>query len=176
VPYHQGIDRAAGDPGFFSFLGKGLSAIGGLLPGPIGAVAGLAGRAISGGGAAPQPPTVPFQRTGGIRAQFPGGSIGIPGGPQITLTGGGFAAGGTALARTGPAGPGPMVPPRGHHLNRSSYFLRDGTFVPEGTRFVRNRTRNPANPRALRRAISRAKSFDRLVKRNRKALRALSRI
>jgi hypothetical protein len=68
------------------------------------------------------------------------------------------------------------VQPAGHHLNKSSYFLRDGTFVPARSRWVRNRTRNNANGKALRRAIGRAKGFDNLVKRNRKALRSLSRI
>ena len=45
--------------------------------------------------------------------------------------------------------------PAGYHSNKSSYFLMDGTFVPKGTRWVRNRRRNPANARALSRAIGR---------------------
>jgi hypothetical protein len=45
--------------------------------------------------------------------------------------------------------------PAGYHANKSSYFLMDGTFVPKGTRWVRNRRRNPANARALSRAIGR---------------------
>jgi hypothetical protein len=44
---------------------------------------------------------------------------------------------------------------RGFHPNKSDYFLRDGTFVPKGSRLVKNRTRNPLNPRALRRAVAR---------------------
>ena len=45
--------------------------------------------------------------------------------------------------------------PAGYHLNKSSYFLKDGTYVEKGTRYVRNRRRNPMNPRALKRAVAR---------------------
>ncbi len=48
--------------------------------------------------------------------------------------------------------------PSGFHANKSDYFLRDGTFVPKGSKCVRNRRRNPLNPRAASRAISRIKS------------------
>jgi len=43
----------------------------------------------------------------------------------------------------------------GYHLNKSDYFLMSGEFVPAGTRWVKNRKRNPANARATSRAISR---------------------
>jgi len=43
----------------------------------------------------------------------------------------------------------------GYHLNKSDYFLRNGTFVQKGTKYVKNRKRNPANARATSRAISR---------------------
>jgi hypothetical protein len=45
--------------------------------------------------------------------------------------------------------------PKGFHLNKADYFLRDGTFVPKGSKWVRNRSRNPLNPRALQRAVAR---------------------
>lgn len=45
--------------------------------------------------------------------------------------------------------------PSGYHVNKSSYWLKDGTFIPKGTRWVRNRRRNPLNPRALDRAMGR---------------------
>lgn len=48
--------------------------------------------------------------------------------------------------------------PSGFHANKTDYFLRDGTFVPKGSKCVRNRRRNPLNPRAASRAISRIKS------------------
>jgi len=49
----------------------------------------------------------------------------------------------------------PMGDMSGYHLNKSSYFLMSGEFVPKGSRYVRNRKRNPANSRATSRAISR---------------------
>jgi len=56
----------------------------------------------------------------------------------------------------------PMVGGPGYHLNKSSYFLMSGEFVPAESRWVKNRKRNPANARATSRAISRitgAKSY-----------------
>jgi len=49
----------------------------------------------------------------------------------------------------------------GYHWNKSDYFLRSGEFVPAGTRAVRNRRRNPANPRATSNAITRIKGAKR---------------
>ena len=51
---------------------------------------------------------------------------------------------------------------KGYHMNSSSYFLRDGTFIPRGTRAVKNRRRNPANARATSRAISRINGAKRM--------------
>jgi len=45
--------------------------------------------------------------------------------------------------------------PKGYQLNKSSYFLMSGEFVPAGSRYVKIRRRNPANARATSRAISR---------------------
>lgn len=61
--------------------------------------------------------------------------------------------------------------PSGYRLNKSSYFLKDGTFVEAGTKWVKVRRRNPANARALRRSLSRVESFGGLVKRTRKSIR-----
>jgi len=75
---------------------------------------------------------------GGVLGAFPG----VPGG----VTGFG----------NGAADPeGRICPPRGFHLNKSSYFLRDGTFVERETKFVRNRRLNNANGRAQNKAIVR---------------------
>jgi len=52
----------------------------------------------------------------------------------------------------------------GYHWNKSDYFLRSGEFVPAGTRSVRNRRRNPANPRATSNAITRIKGAKRYAK------------
>jgi hypothetical protein len=48
--------------------------------------------------------------------------------------------------------------PSGYHPNKAEYFLKNGTRIPEGTKCVRNRRRNPLNPRALDRAGSRVLS------------------
>jgi hypothetical protein len=52
---------------------------------------------------------------------------------------------------------------QGHHPNRSGYFTRDG-YVAKGTRCVRNRKRNPLNPRALDRSMSRLASAGKALK------------
>lgn len=81
---------------------------------------------------------------GGIAGLFPG----VPGG--VT----GFAQ----------AGPATDQCPKGFHINKSSYFLKDGSFVAQGTLCVRNRRRNNDNGRAAmraaRRLLGRKKSQD----------------
>lgn len=82
------------------------------------------------------PPGLIPKGPGGIAGLLPG----VPGGIS-----------GFAEAQTN----GAVCSLRGFHLNRSSYFLRDGTFVPRGTKFVRNRTKNKSNGRANDSAIKR---------------------
>jgi len=53
-----------------------------------------------------------------------------------------------------PPDPG-VCAPRGFHVNKSSYFLSDGTFIAKGSRFVRNRRLNNANGRAQDKSIVR---------------------
>jgi len=55
--------------------------------------------------------------------------------------------------------------PSGHRPNKTSYFLKDGTFVEKGTRCVKRRQRNPTNPRAMSRAIARIDSGKRFQNR-----------
>ncbi len=55
--------------------------------------------------------------------------------------------------------------PAGCHPNKSEYCLKNGSRVLKGTRCVRNRRRNPLNPRALDRAISRISSAQNAVSR-----------
>ncbi len=139
-----------GDPGFFGFLGgvaKGaLRIAGSVLPGPLGSAARLARSAFGGGtrAVAPPPPT---------RArQF------LPTGPQITppaFAGGAVATvPGTAVATTGACGPG-------WHLNKQRSYAKG---VEAGGMCVRNRSMNPGNAKALRRAIRREKAFIGLAK------------
>lgn len=96
----------------------------------------------------------------------------LPGGARLDVAS--LLPGGRPAFIPGPASPD-MIP-KGYRLNKSSYFLKSGQFVPEGTKLVRIRRRNFANGRALRRSIGRVKGFERLVKGSRKSLRALAKI
>jgi len=156
-------DYRSGYQGGFGLVslatGLGASIFGRLrkrFAGPaIASAAGViaAGRIAPGHGV----PRLPVPLPGGARLDI--GSL-LPGGKPAFIPG--SAAG--------------QVIPRGYRLNKSSYFLKDGTFVPEGTRLVKVRRRNFANGRALRRSIGRVQGFERLVKGSRKSLRKLSKI
>lgn len=52
----------------------------------------------------------------------------------------------------------------GYHLNKGTYWTQSGGVVFKGTRCVKNRRMNPANPRALARAIRRGDAFVRMAK------------
>jgi len=73
--------------------------------------------------------------------------------PGIAAAGQRFFQGGASGMMAAPLNGMAMGP--GYHLNKSSYFLLSGEYVPAGTRWVKNRKRNPANARATSRAISR---------------------
>jgi len=49
----------------------------------------------------------------------------------------------------------------GYHWNKSGYFLKSGEYVYPGSKMVKNRRRNPANPRATSNAITRIKGAKR---------------
>jgi hypothetical protein len=51
----------------------------------------------------------------------------------------------------------------GYHWNRTGYFTKSRGWVPKGTVCVKNRRRNPLNPRALSKALSRLTSAKRAV-------------
>lgn len=53
--------------------------------------------------------------------------------------------------------------PSGFHPNKSGYMTRDG-YVEKGTRCVRNRKRNPLNPRALDRSMGRLRSAGKAIR------------
>jgi hypothetical protein len=53
--------------------------------------------------------------------------------------------------------------PQGFHPNRSNYWTSQG-YVAKGTRCVRNRRRNPLNPRALDRSMGRIASAGKAIK------------
>lgn len=88
--------------------------------------------------------------------QLPGGgAIGFgPGAPDVGINAG-------AIGGAGYYGPGTalVVRPKAGHLNKSSYFLKDGTFVPAGSKMVANRRMNPLNPHSLSKSIRRVAGF-----------------
>jgi len=178
--------KAQGDPGLFGFLGTAARRLGGaalrVVPGggairtALGIGAGFLGGRVS-------PSTSSFAvpgRTAG-RQLLTAGARGFarPGTgfrtPTPVTRVPGFAG---ALQRILPGGrtgfetvPGEVggLPPKGFHINRTGYFLTNeaefGTFVAAGSRFVRNRRRNPGNMRAADRAITRIEQAKRMAKR-----------
>lgn len=130
----------SGDPGLFGFLGSAIK--GGL---------GLAGRMsglLPGRAPAPRVPTRPVN--------IPFGPSLVPRAPSTLRRAAQMIVPGGATGFEG------LGCPSGFHPNKGDYFLRDGSFVAKGSRCVRNRRRNPMNPRALSRAIGRVDSGKRL--------------
>lgn len=158
-----GRNVSRGDPGLFGTLGKiAGGAIGLITGGPAGAVAGwTAGGKIGGaleGGSKPAVATPSFVPAG---ASFPVvGSPGVTGSLQRLIPGG--ATGYQVNVPAAAAGAAAGGCPSGYRANKSGYFLKSGEYVAPGTRCVKIRRRNPANPRALDRAISRLDGAKRL--------------
>jgi len=149
----------AGDPGFLSSLWKGIKKVAGyaapFIPGVGGLVAGALGYPSAPAGTPALRLPAPPGTVGGA-VTFPGGtSIGlgyqptrVPGRgrlPPFTATGPGVLPGG-GITGTGC--------PSGYHLDKAT-----------GTKCVRNRRMNVANPRALRRSMRRVQGFEKLAKR-----------
>jgi hypothetical protein len=160
--YYRG-DYYRGDPGIFSSIGKFIGGaaklVGGIVPGPAGAVLRGGGGAIqhfAGGG-----PRLPM-----IAPPSFGGSLAMQGEPGKVLVGGGGA--GVPLR--------PMIgtTPRGLHPNKSTYVTRGGgtshwpmqlLVHPAHTENVRNRRMNVGNAKALRRSLHRIAGFAHLARR-----------
>lgn len=154
MPYHRAALRGArGDPFVHKKLlklgGKALGLLGKVAPGPVGTVA----RALAPSRPRIAPAQFP-QVTGGIGVAMPG--VGIVGVGQLGPMPVSMAPGAVA--------PGADGCPKGYHLNKSGYYTRGG-FVAPRSKCVRNRTTNPANARALRRALRREEQFVRLARR-----------
>lgn len=154
------IFRPVGSPSFFAD-----PLINVPLPGDVdtGGITGVIVDILGGliGGRGPAAPILP---------QAPSGPL-----PQLP-TNGPFTLGG-AIPPTNGCGCLPLGGPalaccKGFHLNKATGC--DGT--PPGSKCVRNRRMNALNPRALRRATSRLKGFERAVKTTRKQLRTLAKI
>jgi len=169
--------RAAlqGDPGLFGFLGdaikKGISfvqdplgTIGGLISGSTGLSGGPGnGQVVTNGSIITSGPIVAqsgFQQQPIIDINFP--FQGEPGAGVTIFNPFGPSQSSPSTALVAQNGNGACAV--GSHLNKSSYFLKNGTFIQKGSRCVKNRRRNPLNPRAASRAISRLESAKKAVR------------
>jgi len=163
-----------GDPGIFGSIFKGLKSIAGIGTGIVsklgipvisGVAGGLSG-ILSGRAGIPGASTQPIYR---MPQAIPAAPLRMPGSGAPTRYG--LQLGGTALGLTTGIGAPPMLAPAGvpsasmggYHLNKSSYFLMDGTFIEAGTKWVKNRRRNPGNMRALSRSLGRIKSAKKMA-------------
>ncbi len=123
----------------FATGGPGGAAVGLLSPGP--------------GGGRPRRAPVQIGRVGiSPGDMWPGGRPGVTFAPPV-----GAPTPGTGTNRVAHHMPtmNGKGGPSGYHLNKTGYHLKDGTYVAPGTKWVKNRRRNPMNARALRRAIGR---------------------
>lgn len=144
-----------GDPGLFSFLGKAVRGVAGVvsklgIPLVSGA-AGIVGGLLGGGARGP-----------GITPTFAPG--GLP--PMMTLqapAGAPMAGGLAARQRFFPGGATGMGTGCGNGTrpNKSGYWLKSGQYVEPGTVCVTRRRMNPLNPRALSKAMRRIESAKR---------------
>lgn len=151
--YYQG-DYYRGDPSFLGSIGRGLvGAVSGFVTGgPLGAVSG----AVRGVLNRPAAAAAPLVSPGPVPAftASAGGSTAVVRSAQGQIVmGTGKGAGGCSE--------------KGYHLNKSGYFRRTPTggvaYIEARSACVRNRRMNPANGRALRKALSRAYAFKRFA-------------
>jgi len=166
-----------GDPGLFGFFkGVGKAALATVTGGPLAGVRSAATSIVSSFQPSRATPTQRAEAlgfTGSRRASF----LSLPSVAQTALfdnVGQAFQ-GPTQVPRPGVkaffergipggasgmmGGPADSAQPAGYHANKSSYFLQDGTFIPKGSIWVKNRRRNPLNPRALSSSMARITSF-----------------
>ena len=151
-----------GDPGPFGFIGKAISKVASIVkhvPGPIGWAAGAVSKFLPTKVQQIAPPTF-TSMPAYAPPQMPVGLVPPPG-FAAPVTGMGPGAG--VMPTTVPQAA--IGAPSGYHVNESDYFLKDGTFVPAGSRWVKNRKRNPLNPRAASKAISRIEQLKRATSR-----------
>ncbi len=173
-----------GDPGLFGSIWKGIKNIGRVATGVVGGlgIPVVSGVARTAGGLlfgpapgtttypslppAPMPPGV-MRMPGGIQTRWATG-LALSQGQQIPYPTPGIAG---TMQRMIPGGAtGFQAPPPqigtvgGYHLNKTGYFLRDGTFIPPLSKWVKNRRRNPGNMKALSRSLGRIKSAKRMTR------------
>lgn len=186
--YYRG-DYYRGDPGLLSGIGhfiggafKAVSTVANIAMNPVGSIAQLALKRLTashpsapspmqGTALAPLPPGGPFTGQGIIQT---GGLINIAreniGAPGMGMEGGGGPVG--TMTKQGLI---PVCGLKGTHVNKATYYKRAGDTtgirVPKGSVCVKNRHMNPANGKALRRALRRAVAFKRIAM---KSIRLLS--
>jgi len=151
--YYQGdfYAGARGDPGFLSFIGRGVRAVGGLIGKATGLVSPrmAAGSPSAAGAASSMIKSVgmPIMKSVGgaiikhpvLSAAAAAGAVGIAGTAAVeSMMGGG------------------MVAPKGYHMSKPK-----GGRCPSSPHLVRNRRMNVANGRALSRAVRRLHHFAR---------------
>lgn len=156
-----GSGQFIGDPGLFGFIGKALKTATGLIPGPIGTIS----RSLF-----PTRPSTfaPISVAGPTRPTFATPTFFPQNVPQAANGGtpSGAPTAGGGLARLFPGGETGIGTgcASGFHPNKTSYFTKEG-FVEKGSKCVKNRRRNPLNPRAASRAIGRLESATKATKR-----------
>jgi hypothetical protein len=181
VMFSRGRQGQAG--GFFGTIGKALAGVAGTLLGGVPIVGdtlkGIAAGSLdkrsktqTAGGA--QNPSMNISGMTGVgpgMGSMPTLSLPMGGGAMPVSSGGvvsQFFGGGTAV---GPHRPGSTdMAPRGYHWNKSGYWkntnpmLPGASWIPPGSILVRNRTRNPFNPQAASRSMSRLSSLHKGMK------------
>jgi len=173
-----------GDPGLLGDIWKGIKSVGRVATGLVGqlgipvvsGVARIAGTTLFGRAPIPGTTTYPLQPP----APMPPGVMAMPGGVQLqnvmestecppgTMRGPLGTCinlpmmGAPGMGMTRPGGPGGATM-GGYHLNKTGYFLRDGSYVAPFSKWVKNRRRNPGNMKALSRSLGRIKSAKRMT-------------
>jgi len=150
-----------GDPGFLSGLGKVFGAVGSVIPG-IGGVVSKIGGALAKVGA--KHPTLSAAGAAAATSVVSGAAgaaathfLSGPGGGM--RMGSGVMPGGSMTTMRGALGP-VGASARGYHMSKPRKC--GGVLIPP--HLVRNRRMRATNPKALRRAIRRAKGFERLAR------------
>lgn len=175
---------AVGDPGLFGFIGKALGTVakigGAIVPGIGGTVLKTVGNVLVptksvSMAKATAAQSLPVLRSSNTQPYF----AGLPSSPPVLKAGSGVSIGpggvqigsyapqlpaqsGTSGALVGSGAGTPCT--AGYHYNKTAYYTKRYGVVEKGSVCVKNRRRNPLNPRALSRAMSRVKSAQKAVK------------
>jgi len=170
----QAMRVAKGDPGLFGFLGKAISgvgkvlgvnkqtvgtlrdtAVGMLTGGPAGAIMGAASNVWN---TAKQPST--FAGAAAVnQMSLPGVGLTLPGLPSLpNMLGPGNNTQSQPTDWNDKPNPSGTPCAKGYHYNKTGYYSKRYGFVPAHSVCVKNRRRNPLNPKAASRAMARLSS------------------